>query len=152
MVTLVRAPMAPPRAWDTDPCQEAVLADRSAVLRVLGGPGTGKTTLAARIVAERVATGEITPDACLVLAPTRRAADRVRDLVTTQVSGTHSGPLARTPHSFAFGVLRRQAAQRGEPLPRLISGPEQDVILRELLMGYAAEPALSPTWPEALGG
>ncbi len=143
--------MAPPRAWDTDPCQEAVLADRSAVLRVLGGPGTGKTTLAARIVAERVATGEITPDACLVLAPTRRAADRVRDLVTTQVSGTHSGPLARTPHSFAFGVLRRQAAQRGEPLPRLISGPEQDVILRELLMGYAAEPALSPTWPEALG-
>ena len=53
MVTLVRAPMAPPRAWDTDPCQEAVLADRSAVLRVLGGPGTGKTTLAARIVAER---------------------------------------------------------------------------------------------------
>ena len=53
------------------------LAFRGPVLRVLGGPGTGKTRLAVEIVAERVAGGELSAENCLIIAPTRRAAASV---------------------------------------------------------------------------
>ena len=42
-------------------------------------------------------------------------------------------PLVRTFPGYAFGLLRRAAAERGEPSPRLLTGPEQDLIIRELL-------------------
>ena len=42
-------------------------------------------------------------------------------------------PLVRTFPAYAFGLLRRAAAERGEPSPRLLTGPEQDLIIRELL-------------------
>lgn len=142
------APAHPSVRPDAD--QAAVLAHRGPVLRVIGGPGTGKTFVAVQRVVTEVASGRLRPEQCLLIAPTRRAAARVRDQVSAAVAGTSSGPLARTPHSLAFGVLRRRAALRGEEVPRLISGPEQDVILRELLSGYAAEPAFAPTWPPSL--
>jgi superfamily I DNA/RNA helicase/RecB family exonuclease len=62
----------------------------------------------------------------------------MRDRVTARLGGTLREPVARTLHSYAFGVLRI-ANQRGAsadlplPPPRLLSGSEQDVILRELL-------------------
>src|SRR5207244_2446763 len=54
-------------------------------------------------------------------------------------------PLVRTFAGYAFGLLRRAAAQSGEPAPRLLTGPEQDLVIRELLAG--ADPA---DWPEHL--
>src|SRR5207248_10593708 len=53
-------------------------------------------------------------------------------------------PLVRTFHSYAFGILRRAAAEFGDPPPRLLTAPEQDLVIRELL---AAEP---DEWPESL--
>lgn len=150
MVTLVRQELPRSPVPQLDESQAAVLAMRAPVVRVLGAPGTGKSVLAAEIVARRVLAGEVRADACLVLAPTRRAAARLREAVTARTGATTSGPLARTPHSFAFAVLRRRAAALGEDAPRLITGPEQDAILRDLLDGYAAEPSLAPVWPAAL--
>ena len=40
-----------------DPTQARAMAHRGPLLRILGGPGTGKTTLALEIVADRVARG-----------------------------------------------------------------------------------------------
>ena len=60
---------------------------------------------------------------------------------------TVTEPLARTAQAFAFAVLRREAALYGDPAPRLLSGPEQDVVLRELLAGHLARPDLAPHWP-----
>ncbi len=62
--------------------------------------------------------------------------------------GTSTEPLARTHQAFGFGILRREAALRGDDAPRLISGPEQDVILRELLAGHARGDASAPPWPD----
>lgn len=151
MVTLVRSPAPPVHPVVPDPDQQRVIDHRGPVLRVVGGPGTGKSVTAAQLVAARVAAGRVHPDEVLLLSPTRRAADRLRDAVTAHVAGTSSGPLARTPHSFAFGVLRRYAAREGAEAPRLISGPEQDAILRELLAGYAAGAGPGPAWPAGLG-
>lgn len=152
MVTLVRQQPSRPQVPELDASQRAVLDLRVPVVRVLGGPGTGKSLLACELLVHRVGAGEVTADRALLIAPTRRASARLREAVTARLGATSSGPLARTPHSLAFGILRRRAARIGEDMPRLITGPEQDAILRELLEGYAAEPALDPGWPPALVG
>ncbi len=133
-----------------DESQRAVVDHREPVLRVLGGPGTGTTTVAVEVVVDRIARGEAEPDACLLLAPTRRAAGRLRDAVTSRLGGTTTTPLARTHQSLGFGILRESAALAGDPAPRLLSGPEQDVILRELLAGHAAGATPRPPWPQTL--
>ena len=130
-----------------DDVQRAAIAHRGGVLRVLGGPGTGKTTTTVEVVVGRVESGEATPDQCLVLTSSRLAAGALRERVTARLGRTSTEPLARTHQAFGFGVLRQAAALRGDPAPRLLSGPEQDVILRELLAGHAAT-GRGPAWPE----
>ncbi|GAA1795381.1 ATP-dependent DNA helicase [Nostocoides veronense] len=133
-----------------DPAWAAALAFRGPLLRVLGGPGTGKTHLAVEIIAERVRAGETEAQNCLLIAPTRRAAASVRDQVTRAVGATTREPLARTMASFAFGIVRMAAIREDLPTPFLLSGAEQDAVLRELLDGHAADQSSGPFWPEHL--
>jgi superfamily I DNA/RNA helicase/RecB family exonuclease len=128
---------ARPTVWGPD--ARRVLGNGGGPLRVLGGPGTGKTTLVAHTVAERVLRG-VDPERMLVLTSSRRAAADLRErivarLVAGGVTPTVREPLVRTVHSYAFSVLRLQASLHDEPPPRLLSGPEQDVVIRELLLG-----------------
>jgi len=118
------------------------------VLRVLGGSGTGKTTTAVEVVVDRVERDDLRPDQCLLLTSSRLAAGSLRERVTARLGRTSTEPLARTHQAFGFGILRQAAALRGDPTPRLLSGPEQDVILRELLAGHAAGETQGPRWPE----
>ncbi|HZB67515.1 MAG TPA: UvrD-helicase domain-containing protein, partial [Ornithinibacter sp.] len=150
MLVLRRPPLQDGPVHVLDESQRAVVDHRGPVLRVVGGPGTGTTSVAVEVVADRISKGEAEPDACLVLAPTRRAAGLLRDAVTSRLGGTTTTPLARTHQSLGFAVLRESAALAGDPAPRLLSGPEQDVILRELLAGHAAGATARPPWPEAL--
>ena len=134
---------------DLDAAQRAAVDASGPVVRVLGAPGTGTSTVAVERVVRAVAEG-VPADSCLLLAPTRLAAARLRDLVTARVGGTTTTPLARTHQSFGFGLLRESAALAGEPSPRLLSGPEQDVVLRELLAGHEAGDTAAPPWPESV--
>ncbi len=152
MVTLLRparVAAALPEG-ELDPHQSAAVAHRGRLLRVVGAPGTGKTTVAVACVVDRVRSGEARADECLLLAPTRLAAADLRDRVTAAVGGTSTEPLARTMSSLAFGLLRESAALAGEPPPTLLSGPEQDLVLRDLLAGHADGSVPGPGWPEAL--
>ncbi|MEO7269933.1 MAG: ATP-dependent DNA helicase [Knoellia sp.] len=148
MLTLRRTASAETVVPALDPVQQSVVDWRgTGVLRVLGAPGTGKSTVAVELVAAHVADGA-RPDQCLLLASSRRDAARLRDQVTARVGGTSTEPLARTFPSFGFGVLRASAALVGDPPPRLLSGPEQDVVIRELLAGHASGESVGPRWPE----
>lgn len=121
-------------------------------LRVLGGPGTGKTTLLAEAAADRI-RGGAPPESVLVLTTSRDAALRMRSLIARLVTDsaevhTAREKLVRTVHSYAFGVLSSQAARDDLPRPTLLSGPEKDARVRdqhkdELEAGIG-------DWPEAL--
>ncbi|WP_380161382.1 ATP-dependent helicase [Kineococcus sp. R86509] len=110
----------------------------SGPLVVLGAPGTGRTRTLRELVATRVERDGLEPDRVLVLAPTRRAADLLRDDLSQRLRRTTGQPAARTPQSYAFGVLRLVHVHEGTPPPRLISGAEQDSILADLLRGHLA--------------
>lgn len=122
-------------------------------VRVLGGPGTGKTTLLTEVAADRILRGGVDPEQLLVITANRRAAVDVRAAITARLTEgdamrTSREPLVRTVHSYAFAVLRLHAAQRNVPGPRLLSGPEQDAVVRELLAGDVEDRA--GHWPDRL--
>ena len=92
------------------------------------------------------------PERILILAPGRLAADTLRDRFTARLDRSLSTTPARTWASYAFDLIRRAKAEGILPLPRaprLLSGPEQDLIIKELLEGHAL-PGLELPWPDDL--
>ncbi|MEU2610447.1 ATP-dependent DNA helicase, partial [Micromonospora sp. NPDC007271] len=168
---------AHPPSRRPDPVQAEVVAHTDGPMLVVGGPGTGKTSTLVEAVAARVAEG-VDPERVLVLTFGRRGATDLRHRIEARIADTgelhESGrvasgppggtsstaarrtpvvrePLVRTFPAYAFGLLRRAAAERGEPSPRLLTGPEQDLIIRELLDVVGEEPGEDPVgWPEDL--
>ncbi|HEX2904146.1 MAG TPA: ATP-dependent DNA helicase [Jatrophihabitans sp.] len=130
-----------------DPAQLRVIEHDRGVLRVLAGPGTGKTRTLVEAAAARVERG-VPVASLLLLTFSRRAAGQLRDQLTARLQRTVAEPVARTFHSYAFGLVRRAAVLRGDSAPRLLSGSEQDVTLRELLAGRLADG--SDVWPAEL--
>nr|WP_239086513.1 ATP-dependent DNA helicase [Catellatospora methionotrophica] len=127
-----------------DLAQQQVIAHESGPLLVRGGPGTGKTTTLVEAVARRVADG-VDPQRILVLTFGRRGSQSLRRRIEARIArGVGHEPLVRTFPAYAFGLLRRSAALQGEPSPRLLSGPEQDLVIRELLPGE------DTGWPDRL--
>ena len=127
--------------------QQAVVDHPGGPLLVLAGPGSGKTTTLVEAAAARVAAGAA-PESLLLLTFSRRAATELRERITGRLARTTREPLARTFHSYAFGLLRAQAVARGERGPRLLSGPEQDLVVRELLGGEIE--LGTGAWPQPL--
>ncbi|MFD6434255.1 ATP-dependent helicase [Streptomyces venezuelae] len=141
--------MDPPRM---DAGQRRVVDHKGGPLLVLAGPGTGKTTTLVESVASRVAQG-VDPARILVLTFSRKAAVELRDRMALRV-GAARAPQATTFHSFCYALVRAHQDTElfVEPL-RLLSGPEQDVAVRELLAGQidlAREGHGHIRWPDEL--
>ncbi|MGW7522703.1 ATP-dependent helicase [Streptomyces sp. NPDC054783] len=149
---LVRTPPAavdPPRL---DAAQRAVVDHRSGPLLVLAGPGTGKTTTLVESVAARIARGA-DPERILVLTFSRKAAVDLRDRMALRI-GAARAPRATTFHSYCYALVRahQDSGLFTDPL-RLLSGPEQDVTVRELLAGQPELQRLGLAhvrWPDEL--
>lgn len=119
---------------------------------VLAGPGTGKTTTLVESVASRIARGG-DPARVLVLTFSRKAAVELRDRMALRI-GAARAPQATTFHSFCYALVRahQDSDLFVEPL-RLLSGPEQDVTVRELLAGQPDLERLGLAhvrWPDEL--
>ncbi|MDZ5621166.1 ATP-dependent DNA helicase [Nocardioides sp. HM23] len=143
--------LAPPRATDPPPeldeHQQRVVDHPGGPLLVLAGPGTGKTTTMVEAIVDRIERRGVDPDSVLALTFSRKAAEQLRDRVTSRLGRTLSSGLSSTFHSFAYGLVRRYAPAELYAAPlRLLSAPEQDVVLQELLT-HAPE---SIRWPEPL--
>ena len=145
---LVRPEPAPVRPVALDADQERVAAHRGGPLLVLAGPGTGKTTTLVETVARRVEAGA-DPESLLLLTFSRRAAAELRQRLALRLAGQHVAPAAWTFHSFCLALLTEERARTspGGGRPRLLTGPEQDAVIRELLRGDLAD---RRPWPPPL--
>lgn len=119
---------------------------------MLAGPGTGKTTTLVESVAARIERGG-DPERTLVLTFSRKAAVELRDRMALRI-GAARAPRATTFHSFSYALIRahQDSDLFVEPL-RLLSGPEQDVAVRELLAGQPDLERLGLAhvrWPDEL--
>ncbi|KUH65554.1 ATP-dependent DNA helicase [Mycolicibacterium novocastrense] len=123
--------------------------------RVIGGPGTGKSSLLIQTAVAHIAAG-MDPESVLLLTGSARLGAQARARITSTLlqAGTRAvvrEPLVRTVHSYAFAVLRLAAQRNGDPPPRLITSAEQDGIIRELLAGDVEDGDRAATaWPHHL--
>jgi superfamily I DNA/RNA helicase/RecB family exonuclease len=147
---LVRPPVAAPAVPALDESQQAVVAHSAGPLLVLAGPGTGKTTTLVESVVARVEAGA-DPDRVLVLTFSRKAADELRERIAGRLGRTIAEPSAYTFHGFCHAITRawgQPSADRAAG-PRLLSGPERELRVRELLAGNAAGEGMT-RWPADL--
>ncbi len=143
-------------------------------LLIVGGPGTGKSSLLVDAAAARIAAG-VDPQSVMLLTGSGRIGICARTALTTQLLRSQASdgrspasgwgprgagecpqsvirePLVRTVHSYAFAVLRQAAQRAGGPPPRLVTSAEQDGIIAELLAGDIEDGrAAATTWPAQL--
>ncbi|MFJ6605416.1 ATP-dependent helicase [Streptomyces lydicus] len=149
---LVRTPPEQVDPPALDAAQQAVVDHRHGPLLVLAGPGTGKTTTLVESVARRIRAGA-DPDRILVLTFSRKAAVALRDRLAARL-GTGFVPQATTFHSYCYALVRahQDADLFADPM-RLLSGPEQDLVVRELLEGQAelaGAGRATISWPDEL--
>ena len=158
---LRRRPAPPPGPPRLDAAQQAVVSHPGGPLLVLAGPGTGKTTAIVEAVVQRITERQIDPERVLVLTFSRKAAQELRERITTRLRRTTRQPLALTFHSYAYALVRREFVLAGDQPPTLLSGPEQLLEVRRMLRAEGGadpgggppgprEAALAARWPEQL--
>ncbi|NYF17303.1 superfamily I DNA/RNA helicase [Microbacterium sp. AK009] len=135
-------------------------ADQSAVVGlpaeasgvVVGAPGSGKTRAVIERFRRLVDEGS-DPDEVLVLTPTRQTATLLRDRLSLAAGRATSGAPARSVPSFAFQIVRAAEVASGGEAPQLLTGGDDDQLLRDLLDGDADDEAAGRPrgWPEWLG-
>ena len=118
------------------PDQLVAVTHRGCPLVIQGGPGTGKTTVLVEAALSRIADGQ-NPDSILLITFGRERASQLRDAIALRTTKTMYEPLARTFHSLAFSIVKMKA--NNDPEPILLSGPEQESYIKELLQGDIAD-------------
>ncbi|WP_110182667.1 ATP-dependent helicase [Nocardioides solisilvae] len=135
-----------------DEHQRRVVDHPGGPLLVLAGPGTGKTTTLVEAIADRIEARGADPSSVLALTFSRKAAEQLRDRVTARVGRTTSAAMCSTFHSFALSLVRAHSPHELYDAPlRLLSAPESDVVLRELLVDNPESVAWPPGLRHALG-
>ncbi|GAA3621231.1 ATP-dependent helicase [Microlunatus ginsengisoli] len=151
MYELIRQP--PERALPPalDPSQRAVVDHPGGPLLVLAGPGTGKTTTLVESVVDRIERRGVAPDTLLVLTFSRRAAAELRSRIGARLGRSAVTPMVMTFHAFCYALVRRFAEESPEDAPpRLLTGPEQEFRVREVLAGSPHTGRAD--WPESVAG
>ena len=132
-----------------DASQQAVVDHTGGPLLVLAGPGTGKTTTLVESVVDRIERRGVSPAGVLMLTFSRRAAADLRTRITARLGRTVLTPAAMTFHAFCYALVRRFAAIEELAVPaRLLTGPEQEFRVREILHG--SRETGRAAWPDGL--
>ena len=125
---------------------------------VQGGPGSGRSSFLRDVARAEIMAGT-DPDSILFLTASKEAAAETNRWLLSAieqefdkdnaVERVFSGSIARSVHSFAFAVLRDQAARNpGAPKLRLLTGAEHDAMVQDLLREQAEQG--SDIWPDKL--
>ncbi len=120
---------------------------------LLGAPGSGKTRALLDTATSFIEQGN-DPARLLVLTPSRMSATRFRESLSARITATVSTAPVRAWQAYAFDLLRRAHIEGYLPhldfTPKLLSGPEQDVLIKELLDGHRQGEGSSIIWPDDL--
>lgn len=129
----------------TAPQSDALSAwDAGRDVLVHGAPGSGRTRLAlTAALAAAWGAGDdtaTTPGASppmsgevVLLAPRRGAATALTDAVARL--GAAGDVRVSTPAGLAYSIVRQDAVSRGRGAPTLVTGPDQDTLLADLIEG-----------------
>ncbi len=118
--------------------QEAVIRHRGAPLRVVAGPGTGKTSCLAARVGDLLVRDCVDPKRLLAVTFTRAAAGETRAKLEKHGIKPDQLPDVRTLHSKAVGLLRRHSAKLGVAASvRPLSGLEERVAIQDVVADLA---------------
>ena len=121
---------------------EVANLEASSRVLIFGTPSSGKTTAAVELVSNLARKNG--SDSVLAIAATRESANDMRDQIALRLQTATRGSMAKTLTSLAFAVVREHALREGLEVPELVSGPEQDRILKQAIAGYGAGQELVP--------
>lgn len=107
---------------------------------LLGAPGTGKSAVVAALVAREAALGR----RIAVLTLDRRAASSLQSAVSLTNGSLSERVSVRSLVSFCYGIVQSYAQAVGRREPELISGPEEDALLSDIL----ADPETGVEFPD----
>lgn len=108
-------------------------------LRVMAGPGTGKTFAIMRRVSRLLETG-IQPSSILVVSFTRTAANDLVSQLKSLGSPGAGQVMASTLHSLSFALLRKNAVfQATGRVPRPLMDFEVDVMITDLARSFGGK-------------
>ncbi|KAA8722414.1 ATP-dependent helicase [Corynebacterium phocae] len=128
-----------PRTWD----KEVPARGR---FRVTGQAGAGVTSFLIDTVIAKIESGA-DPAGILVISASKESGALLRQELLSRVEDFATGStLVRSVHSVAFALLRTAEGRPGDSELRLITGAEQDAVIRELLSGHVDSGA--QMWPE----
>jgi len=111
-----------------DTAQREAVAHPGPTLRILAGPGSGKTRVLASRVLRRVEDGSVDPRHVLALTFTRRAAGELRRRLST--AGIRDIANVGTFHAVALQQLRQFRSDSGRLGPEIVSS--RAAVLRSL--------------------
>lgn len=102
---------------------------------VAGAPRSGKTRFALDTL---VAAMKRHGDAYAVMTVSgRQVADRLGDTVIRELSAISQARPVTTLPAVAFRIMTAVRSHAGQPLPKLLNGAEQDVVIRRVLARHA---------------
>lgn len=138
--------------WSSDETADRVITrPLGGRVAVVGGPGTGKSVTALRRIHHAITEKGLPAQECLLLTANRKAASQARDELSVHTGLAFREPVARTIHAVAHLIVSGGMQLDDETL-HLVSGPEQDAALKEILAGHQELAAMGtpvgPRWPE----
>mgnify|MGYP000343594760 FL=1 len=110
------------------------LEDLAHVTLVAGAPRSGKTEFALDML---IAAMKLYGDANAVMTVSgRQIADMLGDRAIRELSAVSQARPVTTLSAVAFRLLTAARSAQGKPLPKLLNGAEQDVIIRKVLASH----------------
>jgi len=132
-----------------DPEQRAAAEIAEGPLLIVAGPGTGKTRVLTHRLAHLIAERGESPESCLAVTFSRRAAAEMAERLTALLPGAADGPLVTTFHGLGLALLREQAGEAGLAHGFRVATPQERMeIVREL---FDLSPAKAERLLEEIG-